>query len=56
MEDVIVPAADVAEFLAKFNLKLEEVTEVVITKEAPVWDVSINSNDIPLEHTYFPAP
>lgn len=52
MEDVIVPAADVAEFLAKFNLKLEEVTEIVTTKKAPVWDVSINSKDIPLEHTF----
>lgn len=52
-EQIIVAKADVDEFLTKYGLHLETVSTVELTGEhKPVWDVTINAKDIPVEHTF----
>jgi len=53
VDKVIVGKDAVQSFLAAYDLELDTVVSNVLSGEAkPVWDVTIDAKDIPVEHTF----
>lgn len=53
MDELVIPKDKVAEFMQLHGLTFDTVLSVEATGESkPVWDVTVNSKDIPIEHTF----